>query len=383
MKRSILLVDDEEDIRDVLEIALQDMGYEVFTAQNGEEAIEVFRKEQPPVVVSDIKMPGMDGIELLRRIKNESPDTEFVMITGHGDMELAIVSFKDHAADFITKPIHVDVLEIALQKVFEKITSKRLHAEYTRNLERLIREKTELQNRLATLGLMISSIAHGIKGMLTGLDGGLYILESGLKRKDEKRIEDGWKAVTVSAERIRKQVLDILYYAKEREPDRKVVNVLRFAEGVYQSIEKRMQDQGISFVRNFSVTEETLSMDENAMHAALLNILDNAVDACMRDEKKAAHEIRFEIHPCPEGIRFDISDNGCGMDKDTRDKLFTLFFSSKGAKGTGLGLFITQQIVRQHGGTIHVTSTPGVGSSFEVIVPVSPGPDSPSADLPS
>jgi signal transduction histidine kinase len=71
------------------------------------------------------------------------------------------------------------------------------------------------------------------------------------------------------------------------------------------------------------------------------------------------------------------------MDKDTRDKLFTLFFSSKGAKGTGLGLFITQQIVRQHGGTIHVTSTPGVGSSFEVIVPVSPGPDSPSADLPS
>lgn len=223
MKRSVLMVDDEADIRDVLEVSLQDMGYEVLTAQNGTETLDVFRRERPPVVVSDIKRPGMDGIELLRRIKQESLDTEFVMITGHGDMELAIVSFKDHAADFITKPIHIDVLEIALEKVFEKIRSKRLLAEYTQNLERLIREKTELQNRMASLGLMIGSITHGIKGMLTGLDGGLYMLESGLKRKDDRRIEEGWKAVTLSAERIRKQVLDILYYAKERELERQQV----------------------------------------------------------------------------------------------------------------------------------------------------------------
>lgn len=372
MKRSVLLVDDEADIRDVLEVSLQDMGYEVLTAQNGTEALEVFRREMPPVVVSDIKMPGMDGIELLRRIKQESPDTEFVMITGHGDMELAIVSFKDHAADFITKPIHIDVLEIALQKVFEKIRSKRLLAEYTQNLERLIREKTELQNRLASLGLMIGSIAHGIKGMLTGLDGGLYMLESGLKRKDDRRIEEGWKAVTLSAERIRKQVLDILYYAKERELERQQVRVADFGERVAASVAKRMQDHDISLIRDFDVGEETVSMDENAMHAALLNLLDNAVDACLRDAKPH-HEVRFSIRPVAEGIRFDIADNGCGMDRETRDKLFTLFFSSKGQKGTGLGLFVTQQIVRQHGGSIQVSSTPGVGSCFGVVLPLTAG----------
>lgn len=382
MKRSILLVDDEADIRDVLDISLRDMGYEVFTAQNGEEALEVFRTQRPPVVVSDIKMPGMDGIELLRRIKHESPDTEFVMITGHGDMELAIVSFKDHAADFITKPIHVDVLEIALQKVFEKIRSKRLLTEYTQNLERLIREKTELQNRLANLGLMIGSIAHGIKGMLTGLDGGLYMLESGLRRKNDQRIEEGWKAVSLSAERIRKQVLDILYYAKERELERQLVRLADFGERVAQSVEKRMEDNGIAFIRHFDVGQETISMDENAMHAALLNILDNAVDACLRDTQKTGHEVRFVIRPVAEGIQFEITDNGCGMDRETRDKLFTLFFSSKGQKGTGLGLYITRQIVHQHGGSIHVSSTPGMGSCFSVTVPVSPGPDSPS-DLPS
>ena len=120
MNKKLLLVDDEEGIRKVLGISLTDIGYEVFTAENGEEALKIFRQENPPIVLTDIKMPGMDGIELLKKIKYENPDTEVIMITGHGDMDLAIKSLKYRAIDFVTKPINDDILEISLDRAREK-----------------------------------------------------------------------------------------------------------------------------------------------------------------------------------------------------------------------------------------------------------------------
>jgi signal transduction histidine kinase len=369
MERAILLVDDEEDIRDVLNVSLVDAGYRVFPAENGEKALELFHRHHPPVVVSDIKMPGMDGIELLRRIKLESPDTEFIMITGHGDMELAVVSFKDQASDFITKPINIDVLEIALNKVFEKIVSRRQLREYTESLERLIREKTELQSNLAALGLMIGSISHGMKGLLTGLDGGIYLMESGLKRNQAEQVDDGLKTVRLMAERIRKMVLDILYHAKERKLNRERVNILQFAEDTASTIEVKMKEHGIDLLRNFDASGGYAEIDWESMHSALMNILENAMDACIRDVSKPSHQVVFGVRPDGNDVRFDITDNGTGMDRETRDKLFTLFFSSKGCKGTGLGLFVSNQIVRQHDGSIAVSSTPGHGSTFTVRIP--------------
>ena len=112
----ILLVDDEAGIRTVLGIALADSGYRVTAAENGEEALRLFRELKPPIVLTDIKMPEMDGIELLQHIKAESPDTEVIMFTGHGDMDLAIKSLKYDATDFVTKPINDEVLEIALKR---------------------------------------------------------------------------------------------------------------------------------------------------------------------------------------------------------------------------------------------------------------------------
>ena len=113
MDERILIVDDEEDIRVVLRISLSDLGYEVYTAENGEKALQIIREVNPPIVLTDIRMPVMDGIDLLRRVKHEYPETEVIMITGHGDMDLAIESLKHKATDFITKPIKDEVLEIA------------------------------------------------------------------------------------------------------------------------------------------------------------------------------------------------------------------------------------------------------------------------------
>ena len=211
----ILLVDDEEDIRDVLGVSLADMGYTVHTAENGDQALDIFRKIDPPIVLTDIKMPGMDGLGLLQMIKHENPETEVIMITGHGDMNLAIKSLKFEATDFITKPINDDALEIALRRVQDKIVMKRQLKEYTENLETLVREKTELQDHLSSLGLMIGSISHGIKGLLTGLDGGMYLVDSGFSKQNREQIKEGWETVKLMVERIRKMVLDILFYAKK------------------------------------------------------------------------------------------------------------------------------------------------------------------------
>ncbi|MCJ7683074.1 MAG: response regulator, partial [Desulfobacteraceae bacterium] len=166
MTQKILLVDDEEGIRKVLDISLSDIGYKVFPAETGKEALDIFRKIRPPIVLTDIKMPGMGGIELLQKIKEESPDTEVIMITGHGDMELAIRSLKFDATDFITKPINDDALEIALKRANEKITLKTRLREHTENLEQLVREKTKKlveTERLAAVGQTVAGLAHAIK----------------------------------------------------------------------------------------------------------------------------------------------------------------------------------------------------------------------------
>ena len=369
MEDKILLVDDEKDIREILCLSLLDMGYTVFEAENGVEALRVFQEVQPPIVLTDIKMPHMDGIELLQKIKHENPEAEVVMITGHGDMDLAIRSLKYEATDFITKPINVDALEISLQRVQEKILIRQKLKEYTENLEKLIREKTELQDHLSSLGLMISSISHGIKGLLTGLDGGMYLLDAGLKQKNESRIKEGWDAVKLMVERIRKMVLDILFYAKERDLKWERIDALSFAEEIVKVLAPKISDHDIEFEKKFDAQLGEFEVDAGYIHSALINILDNAVDACVSDSTKRSHKISFCVGQHRNTIDFEVIDNGIGMDPETQDKIFTPFFSAKGEKGTGLGLYIANKIIEQHGGTIAVTSTPGKGTRFRIRIP--------------
>jgi DNA-binding NtrC family response regulator len=174
MEKSILLVDDEEGIRKVLGILLADMGYRVHTAATGTEALRTFEKRRPPIVLTDIKMPEMDGIELLRELKRISPETEVIMITGHGDMDLAIKSVKYEATDFVTKPINDEILEIALQRAHERITMRRKLDDYTHNLEQLVRDKTKKlveAERLAAIGQTVAGLSHAIKNITGGLKG--------------------------------------------------------------------------------------------------------------------------------------------------------------------------------------------------------------------
>jgi YesN/AraC family two-component response regulator len=142
MAMKVLLVDDEQGIRRVLGISLADVGYEVHTARDGRVALQTVKTLLPDIVLTDIRMPGMNGIDLLKSIKEQFPDIEVIMLTGHGDLGLAIESLKMDAVDFITKPINNDILEIALKRARDRIDTRKQIRRYTNNLVDLVREKT-------------------------------------------------------------------------------------------------------------------------------------------------------------------------------------------------------------------------------------------------
>jgi len=190
----ILLVDDEAGIRTVLGIALADSGYRVTAAENGEEALRLFRELKPPIVLTDIKMPEMDGIELLQHIKAESPGTEVIMFTGHGDMDLAIKSLKYGATDFVTKPINDEILDIALKRARERISLRRQLREYTENLERLVEEKSRdliEAERMAAVGQTVAELSHTIKNIANSLKGSIFVLGKGVELDEKEYILEG------------------------------------------------------------------------------------------------------------------------------------------------------------------------------------------------
>ena len=369
LNKTILLVDDEADIRDILGITLSDFGYQVIAVGNGEKAFSLFCELNPPIVLTDIKMPGMDGITLLQKIKRQNPEAEVIMITGHGDMDLAIRSLRYEASGFITKPINVDSLEVALKRACDKILMREKLREYTENLELLIKEKSELQDNLSALGLMLGTISHSIKGLLTGLDGGMYLVDSGFKKENLEKTAEGWTVVKQMVGRIRKLILDILFYSKDREMSLEKVDVCAFAEETVMVIESKILNRQIEFVKDFDPSAGSFEIDPPAVNSAIINILENAVDACLRDISKPSHQILFSARQDGNQIVFEVSDNGTGMDQETIERLFTLFFSTKGKEGTGFGLFIADRIIRKHGGSIEVKSKSGHGTQFRIKIP--------------
>lgn len=638
---TVLIVDDEADIRELLGIFISELGYSVISAVNGENALEVMRSKLPDIVLTDIKMPGKDGIAVLKDVKAEFPETEVIMLSGHGDMHLAIQSLKHDAADFITKPIDEELLEIALRKVSERISMRREVRAYTENLEHLVREKSatlvemerklaaqqimegmgqaltvlssnvqsgaayftelpfyvaihdrerkvvtanqaygqrfgdrigrdscgvyrdctrdgwkspvfeavearasvhrqevmldlegnelpvishvspvidaggelelllevavdmsemrrlqeelartqrkfeyffnmvpcsitiqdrnlriveanetfrrdfgdprgrtchelykhsdvscpecpvlatfedgtlhqhetvvttlagerrnilvwtaplsdtsgqvthvlevatditqirELQDHLSSLGIMLGSMSHGVKGLLMAIDGGAYRVDKGIEKGDMQRVQAGWKTVRHRLEHMRRTVMDILYYSKSREPELKRNDLLTFAQNLAETVSAKALKAGIALETDFTDAHGEVEIDEVALSSAMVNFLENAVDACLFDRTNNDHRIDFRVGRRDDKAVFTIADNGIGMDQETLDKMFTLFFSSKGSLGTGIGMFVSHHIVTKHGGTIEVESKEGVGTTFRVAIPMAgPAPAS-------
>ena len=233
----------------------------------------------------------------------------------------------------------------------------------------------ELQDKLTSVGLLIGSISHGIKGLLNGLDGGIYLLNSGLQKNDRARIDQGWEIASRNIRRIRSMVMDILYYAKDREPDWEKISVNELMKEICENFSHRADRLKIEFKCNSPQDIGHFEADKNAVKSLLINLLDNSLDACRIDKKKDFHFITLDILSQPDNILFEVTDNGIGMDRETSEKASSLFFSSKGAGGTGLGLFIANKIAQAHGGSIKIESEEGKGSKFIVIMMRKRSPD--------
>jgi signal transduction histidine kinase len=374
MEKRVLLVDDEPGILKVLGISLADRGYRVMTAESGEEALRVFYEARPEVILTDIKMPGMDGIELLKRIKAESPNTEVIMITGHGEMELAIQSLKYDASDFITKPINDETLDIALRRAMERLSYKKKLKEYTEDLEKLVEEKSRKlveAERLAAVGQTVAGLAHAIKNITAGLTGGMYVLEKGIDLENRSYLSQGWQMIKGNVQKIKGMAVDLLNYAKEREPEVQLCDPNGPAREVYDLMLSRAAEMGVALKIAPAQSLPDAWFDREGIHRVLLNLVSNAIDACtdISCASKTCEVFLRTLKPQGWAVEYQVTDNGCGMDEETRKKIFQIFFSTKGSRGTGLGLMIAKKIVDEHGGVIDLSSEQGSGTVFRVRLP--------------
>jgi PAS domain S-box-containing protein len=240
----------------------------------------------------------------------------------------------------------------------------------------------ELQSQLASIGLLVGSISHGIKGLLTGLDGGIYMVNSGFEKDRPERVTTGWEMVQRNVDRIRSMVLDILYYAKDRELQIESVDIEDLVRDIADGLQKKASDADVIVTATAAPGTGVLEGDTAAIRAMLLNLAENSLDAC-RVDSKTTHAV--DLTACRRGdwVEFRIADDGVGMDRETREKAFSLFFSSKGMKGTGLGLFIANKIAEKHGGVIEVESEPGEGTTFRVLLPAAAQPSVRQAGMPN
>jgi len=493
----ILIIDDEPAITMALSMSLSADGHDVVSASDGLKGLDILKKEKPDIILADLKMPGIDGLEVLKRAKQMDDDVEVIIITGHGDIDAAIEALKFGASDFLNKPVQDAALEVAIKRANEKLTIKRKLAEHTSDLENMVSvateeikrksifeselienshegivatdidgtiitfnpsaekifgyarrdviasispediyppalknafyEKKELdwiesvitakdgmdipvkvsgkilrvnQNiigtvaffqdireikklegevlrseKLAAVGQTVAGMAHCVKNILHGFNGGSYLMDIGLDKNDMDKIRYGWKTVTRNIDRMSDLVMDLLSYAKDRRPDYECCSPNGIMEDVFETMSYKAIENGVEIVKEFDPFIGEVWLDRLSIRRAMMNLFSNAIDACIFDEaddKKWRVELKTASGK-GDRILFIIKDNGSGMDDDVKKQLFTSFFSTKGAQGTGLGLLVTRKLVEEHHGSIDVESALGKGSTVTVAIPCKKG----------
>ncbi len=219
--------------------------------------------------------------------------------------------------------------------------------------------------RLAGVGQTVAIMSHHIKNILQGLRGGGYLIDTGLKSQNEALVRQGWGVVERNQDRIYNLVMDLLTFSKEREPRPTMSEIGTVINDVVELMQAPMKERGIECtVESVDPVPKSL-FDSEGLHRAILNIVTNAVDALDSGENPRL-EVRYGFLPEQEQMWVEIEDNGPGIDEEELPRLFSLFESTKGFKGTGLGLAVSQKILQEHGGSIVVRTKQGVGTCFRL-----------------
>ena len=236
-------------------------------------------------------------------------------------------------------------------------------------MKQLEQENREAE-RLAAVGETVAGVAHGIKNVLMGLEGGMYAVNTGIERGDDERIARGWSILEENIGRISEFVKEFLDFAKGRPAHVALVDPNAVARKVAGLFQDRAAQAGIDLEVHLQEGIPLCLLDQDGIHTCLANLVSNATDACLLSDRKQRHVITISSREKDGTLVYEVADNGGGMDYNVSRKVFSKFFTTKGSnRGTGLGLLITKKIVHQHGGRISFTSKEGEGSTFRILLP--------------
>jgi two-component system, NtrC family, sensor kinase len=230
---------------------------------------------------------------------------------------------------------------------------------------RLVEEKLKV-NRLAAIGETIAGLSHCIKNILSGLQGGEYMVNKYIKHIQDPKINKGWEIVKSSIGRISSLVLDMLYYSKEREPEYRTFDVTEIINELIDLEKNKAYELNVDLHFEPPADLSKIEADPKGLYRSLMNLITNSLDAFYDQDQG---NIWIILNELPDILEISIRDDGCGMDEAVKNSLFTKFFSTKGSSGSGLGLAVTKKIIEELHGQISVESTSGVGTEFKISLP--------------
>jgi PAS domain S-box-containing protein len=231
-------------------------------------------------------------------------------------------------------------------------------------------ERHTLRNeRMATVGQTVTQLAHSIKNILTGIQGGIYDIKKGCLRKDTQRRDEGLETLDRNFHRIDCMVRDLLRLSKDHKLDIEPCDANEVACEVYKLFRPLAERRGITLSFEPCAATPVAHVDPEAVHTCLSNLVSNALEACL-NRGNACCQVRISVQSSGDTVAYAVQDTGCGMDDETKAKLFHTIFTTKGSCGTGLGLMMTKKIVEDHGGQVLVSARAGEGSRFTVVLPL-------------
>ncbi len=354
---AILIVDDEPIIRDLCARALKD--YRILQAENGQEALRVLEHEKVDLILVDVMMPIMNGLDLLQKIKEQDPEQLVIVMTGYADKDIILRALKAHANDFIHKPINLLQLKISIKNSLEK---KNLHQELMQ-LKQLDRIKSDF------LGL----ISHKLRTPTTSISLFIQNLASGAVDMEDPEFASALDAIREESEYLAYLIQDLLYYSdiilKSSASNAAREDLKEIVSAILSEKRQVIEQKGMSLYSSLSEHWPKVIVDRRRIAFALNALLDNAIKFTPHGGK-----ITLSGEVGETEITFIITDNGPGIPPEEVAKIFEKFYQidpqhTGQVRGFGLGLFYARQFIRDHGGAINLSSTPGKGTEVTIRLP--------------
>ena len=230
-----------------------------------------------------------------------------------------------------------------------------------------MRQEHMNQERLSDIGQSIISSAHGLKNLLNNMDGGTYIVEMGASKKNIETVYEGWDIIKRNSQRLRELVVDMLLYSRPRKPEYSPTDIEKLCTELIDLVQEKARSFNVEVRLESEAEIGSVYIDPRAIHRGILNLVSNAIYAC---QMKNGGEVTIRLREKDDdSLEVVIEDNGIGISEGNLSHIFEVFFTTKGSKGTGLGLPVTQKIISEHHGTLTVDSEPEVGTTFTITLP--------------